>query len=88
MRRYGRNHWLRTNKTAKERESGAAMATRLGEFFHLAGTAIAIVIWIAVLIHAADGTGPDHVVVDAIVAILGAMVWLMGRGLRFILAGM
>lgn len=63
------------------------MAEKLGNFFYLAGTAIAIVIWILVIIHAADGAGPDHVVVDAMVATLGALVWLMGRGLRIILAG-
>ena len=63
------------------------MAEKLGNFFYLAGTAIAIVIWILVIIHAADCSGPDHVVVDAMVAMLGALVWLMGRGLRIILAG-
>ncbi len=63
------------------------MAEKLGNFFYLAGTAIAFVIWILVLVHAADGSGPDHVGVDAMTAMLGAMIWLMGRGLRFILAG-
>lgn len=63
------------------------MAAKLGEFFYMAGTAIAVVIWILVLVHAADGAGPDHVLPDAIVAMLGAMIWLMGRGLRLILSG-
>ena len=63
------------------------MAGRLGDFFYLAGNAIAIVIWFLALIHAIDGSGPDHVYADAMLAAVGAMIWLMGRGLRFIFEG-